>query len=230
MIKEYFEEAKLNITPLQKINIHLNNKFSKQILKGVKVINFENMYPTIFKQMFDNGYLPESEEPYIKKIESWLTRKQTGLDKKLSPQQCQDLRFFKNAYYGNLYKRNPEYCNLLVEYINVFYSKINEDKKFYEENLIYYDTDSIFLKDEEPIIDYLNELNIPYEINDVNYLYIEGLKRFIFTNKLGGVEVKGIRSNKKTNRYKNALKSNSELMENIIRREIRNDKLNKILI
>lgn len=230
MIKEHFEEAKLNITPLQKSNIYLNNKFSKQLLKGVKVINFENMYPSIFKQMFDNGYLPESEEPYIKRIEKWLTRKETGLDRKLSTQQFQELRTFKNAYYGNLYRRNPEYCKLLVEYIHVFYSKINEDKNFYEENLIYYDVDSIFLKDEEPIIDYLNELNIPYSVNDVNYLYIEGLKRLIWTNKFGGVEVKGMRANKRTNRYKNALsRSNSELMEDIIRREMRNDKLDKIL-
>lgn len=237
MIKEYIEQSKLNITPLQKNNVYLNEKFGKQLMKDMKVITFDNMYPTIFKQMFDNGYLPKSEEPYIKKIESWLTRKETGLDKTLSIQQFQELRTFKNSYYGNLYRRKPEYCQLLTEYINVFYTKLKEKLELdgNKDKLIYYDVDTIFIKSINKsdinghidIIQHIGDLEIPYNIVSVNYLYIEGLKRLIWTNPNSGIEVKGMRS--RVGKYMNGGKTNAELMEDIIRREMRNDKLDKIL-
>lgn len=227
MIKDYIEQARLNITPLQKTNVYVSPLYQKELKKNVKSISFENMYPTIFKQMFDNGYLPKSEEPYIKRIERWLMRKELKLDESLTREQHQDLRTFKNAYYGNLYRRNPEYCRLLTEYINVFYTNLLNITK--EINLIYYDTDEIFVKEiNKDIINELDKLNIPYTINDVNYLYVEGLKRLIWTNPHGGIEVKGMRSNKRTNRYRNA-SHNADLLEEIIRREMRNDRLDKIL-
>lgn len=227
MIKEYFEEARLNITPLQKINVHVSPLYKKELTKDVKSITFENMYPTIFKQMFDNGYLPKSEEPYIKRIEKWLTRKENGLDRHLSVQAYQDLRTFKNSYYGNLYRRNPEYCQLLTEYINVFYTNL---KNILGDDLIYYDVDQIFIKEvNDDLIDLLNKLDITYSINDVHYLYIEELKRLIWTNTHGGIEVKGMRSSKRANRYRHASR-NADLLEEIIRREMRNDRLDKILL
>ena len=227
MIKEYIEQARLNITPLQKVNVYLSEKYEQKLTKDVKSITFENMYPIIFKQMFDNRYLPKSEEPYIKRIERWLTRKETGLYKEMSTQTYQELRTFKNAYYGHLYRRNPEYCQLLTEYINVFYTNLKKVVK--DDNLIYYDTDTIFVKEiNDDIINELNKLDIVYYIDDIRYIYVEGLKRLIWTNPYGGIEVKGMRSSKRASRYKYASK-NADLLEEIIRREMRNDTLEKIL-
>ena len=235
MIKEYFEEARLNITPLQKSNLYLNSKYQKQLLRNTKMIQIQNMYPSIFVQMFDLGYLPKSEEPYINKIKKWLNRKELGLLESLSNIQLQELRTFKNAYYGNLYRRNQELCKLLVEYVHVFYSKL-VDKLSPSDitestSLIYFDVDVMFLEDNNKLIklvsEHLDEVDLEYDILDVDYLYIEGLKKYIWTSP-SGIEVKGMRSNKRSNQFRR-VKDNASLLEEIIKRERRNDRIDELL-
>ena len=104
----------------------------------------------------------------------------------------------------------------------------NLKKVVKDDNLIYYDTDTIFVKEiNDDIINELNKLDIVYYIDDIRYIYVEGLKRLIWTNPHGGIEVKGMRSSKRASRYKYASK-NADLLEEIIRREMRNDTLEKI--
>jgi hypothetical protein len=106
----------------------------------------------------------------------------------------------------------------VVEYVNMFYNDLIQK---YGDLIIYNDTDVLYLninkvsfQTKEWIIE-LKDYN--YDVEFINYFYIEGRKKYIEQEESGQINTKGFRDEVK-----------KQNLLNIVKREIRRRKLDKL--
>ena len=183
-------------------NIIITNCYAikkDKLYRDLYVISFTKLYPNILVQMYDIGLMPH-EKILIESLREELKK----------PKSLQD-NFFVNSYYGNLYYRNNSITDLLSKYLNVWYVELVS-----KYDIIYIDTDEIYVHDLS-IIDSIKELDIPYVIEKINYIYIHDRKRYVISDDFG-IRIKGRQTKDQT----------LLLMKNNIVTMIREDKLESI--
>lgn len=79
---------------------------------------------------------------------------------------------------------------LIVEYGRNILNHIIEN---FNDEYIYVDTDMIIVKSEKPLLEYLNSLDLKYDISDINFMIFDK-KRYVIEED-GIFDVKGIRTN-----------------------------------
>jgi len=132
--------------------------------------------------------------------------------KLLSPDEYLKYKYHCNSLYMNI--KSP----YVVEYVDIFYNDLLEK---YVDLIIYNDVDALYLnidkvsfQTKEWIIE-LKDFN--YDIQFINYFYIENLKRYIEQEESGKINVKGYRDETK-----------KENLLNLIKREVRRRKLDRL--
>jgi hypothetical protein len=106
----------------------------------------------------------------------------------------------------------------VVEYVDMFYNDLLEK---YGDLIIYNDVDALYLSIDKVSFqtkEWISELkDFNYDIQFINYFYIENLKRYIEQEESGMINVKGYRDETK-----------KENLLNIIKTEIRRRKLENL--
>lgn len=178
------------------------------LLINVKSIEFKNLYPNILSGIFLAGYKDSKVDSvkfgeYVKMFE--FCRENRNNIKENNPTLYLKLRTDVNRFFGNI---GIETQYKVSQYINNYYKDVLSNN----EKIAYIDTDIIYYEND---IDLLG-VNIPYTKGEIQYIIFNGKKRY--TSYDGSFKCRGVID----------IKKRRLLIENM-KREIREDKLNKIL-
>jgi len=184
---------------------------SKGVLyENITKINFNSLYSYIQIDLFNEGLIGEEWKDDIERVQWFL--KNRGDLKLLSPNEYQQWKIHCNSLYIKI--QSP----YVVEYMDMFYTDLI---KKYGDLIIYNDVDDLYLnidkvsfQTKECIIE-LEDFN--YDVEFVNYFFIEDRKRYIEQEESGQIISKGFRSED--------VKQN---LLNIIKREVRRRKLDRL--
>jgi hypothetical protein len=124
--------------------------------------------------MWDEGLLPESEKEDIEKL-------------KLSHTDL--YRYHFHSYFASLYKRGLDSGEFALSYASSFYDNLIKTAL---NDIIFIDSEKIYCVNLSPIILHqLKDLNIDYKIINLEYLWIESRRKFVYI-KNGKVVFKGL--------------------------------------
>jgi len=184
--------------------VWLDYSMSCKILKNVKVLCFNKLYPTILMILYKKGIINIPEDD-AKKMDHYLNNIDLIKD---------DIdRMFVNGYYSKI---DIDGRYKISYYAYLMYEEILEKN----ENIIYIDTDSIYYIDNIDLFD----IDLPFKIEELDYFVIANKKRFVqYNSKKCIFEEKGF------GRKTTGLSTKSDKYISEIRAEIRSDKLEKIL-
>ena len=209
LLREYIGKlpTDLNFDTFEK-NIHYLNPNCKNIfLEDLIRIDFNNLYPSIILGLYNEGLIDTKWYSDMKKLKSFLENIEE-LKKKSQPPYPEDPLSYKlgrihsNELYGKI--KSP----LVVEYLHLIYSDIIKECS---EDIVYIDVDMIICKGDIDI----SKIPAKSEVSKIEYFYIENLKKYItFAN--GQLETRG-----------HSKFTNEDLLQ-LIKREIRNRRLNKL--
>ena len=209
LLREYIGKlpTDLNFDTFEK-NIHYLNPNCKNILlEDLIRIDFNNLYPSIILGLYNEGLIDTNFDSDMKKLKSFLENIEE-LKKKSQPPYPEDPLSYKlgrihsNELYGKI--KSP----LVVEYLLFIYSDIIKECS---EDIVYIDVDMIICKKDIDI----SKIPAKSEVSKIEYFYIENLKKYItFAN--GQLETRG-----------HSKFTNEDLLQ-LIKREIRNRRLNKL--
>lgn len=209
LLREYIGKlpTDLNFDTFEK-NIHYLNPNCKNILlEDLIRIDFNNLYPSIILGLYNEGLIDTKWYSDMKKLKSFLENIEE-LKKKSQPPYPEDPLSYKlgrihsNEIYGKI--KSP----LVVEYLHLIYSDIIKECS---EDIVYIDVDMIICKGDIDI----SKIPAKSEVSKIEYFYIENLKKYItFAN--GQLETRG-----------HSKFTNEDLLQ-LIKREIRNRRLNKL--
>jgi hypothetical protein len=174
MLKNLIERAKEKLKLRQSPIFFLNRPKTKKMFKNVKVVEFQSLYNQILIQMWDEGLLPESEKEDIEKL-------------KLSHTDL--YRYHFHSYFAGLYKRGLDSGEFALSYASSFHDNLIKTAL---NDIIFIDSEKIYCVNLSPIIlDQLKDLNIDYKIINLEYLWIESRRKFVYI-KNGKVVFKGL--------------------------------------
>lgn len=189
-----------------RINVHIKDI----LLSNVKYIEFQSLYPNILSGIFLAGY-KDSEvddikfEEYVRMFEFYRENKNNI--RETSPTLYAKFKTDVNKFFGNV---GIETQYKVSQYVRNYYNDILSSN----EKIAYIDTDIIYYEDE---IDLLG-INIPYTKGEVPYIIFNDRKKYTSFDQFGKFKSFGEANIDKSRKF----------IENL-KREIREDKLNKIL-
>lgn len=169
MIKKLIELAKEKSKKQQTNSKYLNINYQSKIIKDVKLIKIDQLHPNILVQMYEEGLLNKMNTSDIERIKSYINDERDG--------------YLFTSFFGTLYIRNPEISQLVLAYIESFYDDLKKEliPMNLSDDLIYYDVDRIILKNlTKTVLDKIDSLNIKYRIVDVEYIWIDRIKKYIY--------------------------------------------------
>jgi hypothetical protein len=180
------------------------------LYENITRINFNSFYTNIQIGLFNEGLIGKEWKEDIERVQ-WFLKNRKEL-KSIQSGEYEKWKIHCNSLYMKI--KSP----YVVEYVDMFYTDLIEK---YGDLIIYNDVDDLYLKidkisfqTKEWIIE-LKEFN--YDVEFINYFYVEDLKRYIEQEESGQINTKGFRDeNKKEN------------LLNIIKREVRRRKLENL--
>ncbi len=169
MIKRLIEIAKEKSKYQQTNSKYLNINYKSIITSRVKLIKIDKIHANILLQMYRLGILNELEHSVIRRIEKFVNSETDD--------------YYFTSFFGTLYLKNPNVSQLILAYIESFYDSLKQELESnnLSDDLIYYDVDRIICKNLNSIIlDKINSLNIKFEVVDVEYIWIDRIKKYIY--------------------------------------------------
>lgn len=174
MLKNLIESAKEKLKLRQRPTFFLNYSKTKKVFKNVKLVELQSFYSQILIQMWDEGLLPESEKEDIEKL------KMSHID---------EFKYHFHSYFGSIYKRGLDSGEFALSYASSFHENLIKTAL---NDIIFIDSEKIYCVNLSPIIlDQLKDLNIDYRIINLEYLWIESRRKFVYI-KNGKVIFKGL--------------------------------------
>jgi len=205
------EDLKFNNFLIKDKNIHhIGNYARGNLYENITRIDFIALYPSILIGLFNEGLLNEKWVNDIDRVK-WFLKNRKEL-KLLPSGEYEKWKIHCNSLYEKIKS------SYVVEYVDMFYTDLIEK---YGDLIIYNDVDSLYLKIDKVSFEskeWITELkDFKYDIQFINYLYLEDKKKYIEQEESGNINTKGFRDeNKKQN------------LLNIIKREVRRRKLGKL--
>ena len=190
--------------------INLPDSYKAILFENITRIDFISLYSYLQIELFNEGLIDEKWKDDIERVK-WFLKNRVDL-KLLSPDEYLKWKYHCNSLYMKI--KSP----YVVEYVDMFYNDLLEK---YSDLIIYNDVDSLYLNIDKvsfqtkECISELKDFN--YDIQFINYFYIENLKRYIEQEESGKINVKGYRDETK-----------KENLLNIIKTEIRRRKLENL--
>ena len=149
-------------------------------LKEVKQLSFSSLYPNIICGLVESGYHEMASEKLklgmIEFIEKFDYFSKNKLVIKSDTNLYKEYKTYINSFYGTLgYMSKVEeidFITMVAQYLNAFYNDllaVNKNK------ILYIDTDTIFYCGELDLLGF----NVNYDIEEIPYILIEELKRFV---------------------------------------------------
>ena len=149
-------------------------------LKEVKQLSFSSLYPNIICGLVESGYHEMASEKLklgmIEFIEKFDYFSKNKLVIKSDTNLYKEYKTYINSFYGTLgYMSKIEdvdFITMVAQYLNAFYNDLLEVNK---NKILYIDTDTIFYCGELDLLGF----NVNYDIEEIPYILIEELKRFV---------------------------------------------------
>ena len=199
--KFYIDEKKICYLPD-------NNR--GRLYENITRIDFNSLYANIQIGLFNEGLIGKEWTDDIDRVE-WFLKNRKEL-KLLQSSEYEKWKIHCNSLYMKI--KSP----YVVEYVDMFYTDLIEK---YGDLIIYNDVDDLYLKIDKVSFEskeWITELkDFKYDIQFINYLYVEDRKKYIEQEESGQINTKGFRDE---NVKQNLL--------NIIKREIRRRKLENL--
>jgi len=184
-------------------------------MKEVKQLSFSSLYPNIICGLVESGYHEMASEKLklgmIEFIEKFDYFSKNKLVIKSDTNLYKEYKTYINSFYGTLgYMSKVEdvdFITMVAQYLNAFYNDllaVNKNK------ILYIDTDTIFYCGELDLLGF----NVNYDIEEIPYILIEELKRFVI--KKEDFESKGYRG------------KNIQSAIDLLKTLIREDKIEKL--
>jgi hypothetical protein len=189
---------------------YLPNNSKGNLYEDITRIDLNQLYPYIQIGLFNEGLIGEEFRDDIESIQWFLkNRKELILLQSAEYQKCK-------IHFNSLYMKIKS--PYVVEYVNMFYNDLIQK---YGDLIIYNDTDVLYLNINKVSFEskeWISELkDYSYDIQFINYFYIEERKRYIEQEESGLIHAKGFRDEVK-----------KQNLLNIVKREIRRRKLDKL--
>jgi hypothetical protein len=181
-----------------------------KLYENITRIDFNSLYANIQIGLFNEGLIGKEWKDDIDRVK-WFLKNRKEL-KLLPSGEYEKWKIHCNSLYEKIKS------SYVVEYVDMFYTDLIEK---YGDLIIYNDVDSLYLKIDKVSFEskeWITELkDFKYDIQFINYLYLEDKKKYIEQEESGNINTKGFRDeNKKQN------------LLNIIKREVRRRKLGKL--
>lgn len=190
--------------------INLPDSCKAILFENITRIDFISLYSYLQIELFNEGLIDEKWKDDIERVK-WFLKNRVDL-KLLSPDEYLKWKYHCNSLYMKI--KSP----YVVEYVDMFYNDLLEK---YGDLIIYNDVDALYLNIDKVSFqtkEWISELkDFNYDIQFINYFYIENLKRYIEQEESGKINVKGYRDETK-----------KENLLNIIKTEIRRRKLENL--
>lgn len=164
---------------------------------GIKKILFNSFYPLIIKKLLEKKEIKfnvnELGLMYLFVLDNLNKIRKNEMITQNGAMMC---KIIMNSIYilscDKFNKWGLDKPRLIVEYGRNILNHIIEN---FNDEYIYVDTDMIIVKSEKPLLEYLNSLELKYDISDINFM-IFNKKRYAIEED-GIFDVKGIRINSK---------------------------------
>lgn len=181
-----------------------------KLYENITRIDFNFLYANIQIGLFNEGLIGKEWKDDIDRVK-WFLKNRKEL-KSLPSSEYEKCKIFSNSLYDKI--KSP----YVVEYVDMFYTDLIEK---YGDLVIYNDVDSLYLKIDKVSFEskeWITELkDFKYDVEFINYLYLENRKKYVEQKESGNINTKGFRDeNKKQN------------LLNIIKREVRRRKLENL--
>ncbi len=181
-----------------------------KLYENITRIDFNCLYANIQIGLFNEGLIGKEWKDDIDRVK-WFLKNRKEL-KLLPSGEYEKWKIHCNSLYEKIKS------SYVVEYVDMFYTDLIQK---YGDLIIYNDVDSLYLKIDKVSFEskeWITELkDFKYDIQFINYLYLEDKKKYIEQEESGNINTKGFRDeNKKQN------------LLNIIKREVRRRKLGKL--
>ena len=190
--------------------INLPDSYKAILFENITRIDFISLYSYLQIELFNEGLIDEKWKDDIERVK-WFLKNRVDL-KLLTPDEYLKWKYHCNSLYMKI--KSP----YVVEYVDMFYNDLLEK---YGDLIIYNDVDALYLNIDKVSFqtkEWISELkDFNYDIQFINYFYIENLKRYIEQEESGKINVKGYRDETK-----------KENLLNIIKTEIRRRKLENL--
>lgn len=162
---------------------------------GIKKILFNSFYPLIIKKLLEKKEIKfnvnELGLMYLFVFDNLNSIRKNVMITQNGSMMC---KIFMNGIYmlscNKFNKWGLDKPILIVEYGRNILNHIIEN---FNDEYIYLDTDIIIVKSEKPLLEYLNSLDLKYDISDINFMIFDK-KRYVIEED-GIFDVKGIRTN-----------------------------------
>jgi len=181
-----------------------------KLYENITRIDFNSLYTNIQIGLFNEGLIGKEWKDDIDRVK-WFLKNRKEL-KLLPSGEYEKWKIHCNSLYGKIKS------SYVVEYVDMFYTDLIQK---YGDLIIYNDVDALYLKIDKVSFEskeWITELkDFKYDIQFINYLYLEDKKKYIEQEESGNINTKGFRDeNKKQN------------LLNIIKREVRRRKLENL--
>lgn len=162
---------------------------------GIKKIEFNYFYPLIIKKLLENNEIKFNVKEiglmYLFVLDNLNRIRKNEMITQNGAMVC---NIFMNSIYmlscNKFNKWGLDKPRLIIEYGRNILNHIIEN---FNDEYIYVDTDMIIVKSEKTLLEYLNSLELKYDISDINFM-IFNKKRYVIEED-GIFDVKGIRTN-----------------------------------
>jgi len=181
-----------------------------RLYENITRVDFNSFYTNIQIGLFNEGLIDKEWKEDIERVQ-WFLKNRKEL-KLLQSGEYEKWKIHCNSLYMKI--KSP----YVVEYVDMFYTDLIQK---YGDLIIYNDVDSLYLKIDKVSFEskeWITELkDFKYDVEFINYLYLEDRKKYIEQEESGQINTKGFRDE---NVKQNLL--------NIIKREIRRRKLENL--
>jgi len=181
-----------------------------RLYENITRVDFNSLYTNIQIGLFNEGLIDKEWKEDIERVQ-WFLKNRKEL-KLLQSGEYEKWKIHCNSLYMKI--KSP----YVVEYVDMFYTDLIQK---YGDLIIYNDVDSLYLKIDKVSFEskeWITELkDFKYDVEFINYLYLEDRKKYIEQEESGQINTKGFRDE---NVKQNLL--------NIIKREVRRRKLENL--
>jgi DNA polymerase elongation subunit (family B) len=181
-----------------------------RLYENITRVDFNSLYPNIQIGLFNEGLIDKEWKEDIERVQ-WFLKNRKEL-KLLQSGEYEKWKIHCNSLYMKI--KSP----YVVEYVDMFYTDLIQK---YGDLIIYNDVDDLYLKIDKVSFEskeWITELkDFKYDVEFINYLYLEDRKKYIEQEESGQINTKGFRDE---NVKQNLL--------NIIKREVRRRKLENL--
>jgi len=161
-------------------NVELNTKYQESVCKNIKTLTFYSLYPTLIIKLVDNNIMK------IENVNHYTLFKYLFINRAYfkNTDMYYIIKIFTNYFYG-IY-----YSDKTFENFNMYRSFLYQSfKNLLKDNLIYYDTDTVYYFDDNYTFNY----DLPYEIEELKEFIIFRKKKCIEIDNNNNIKYKGFR-------------------------------------